>query len=283
MRICIVTGLLIPALAFAETATDNACPTLVSAAFTTAVEEREPLAQLTTAPLSVDELLFFTAIQDGNGEQLHHTWSYNGEPIVDVPLAVSSDYWRTWSSKTFAGLDLAAGGKWQVNVSTESGCELGSWTLTLSDDGEATESPAPAASSPPALKKTSETPPKAPPEKAKSDAVDLSENYAVIRQLLDLGDTRAVKVAIRRARALTANPEQQAELDTLAADNEAFAQLDKLIRQRDVNGARELMQTLVISISPDSPVYPALQSRHRLLNRLESNERETVFQAASSP
>ena len=283
MRICIVTGLLIPALAFAETATDNSCPTLVSAAFTTAVEEREPLAQLTTAPLSVDELLFFTAIQDGNGEQLHHTWSYNGEPIVDVPLAVSSDYWRTWSSKTFAGLDLAAGGKWQVNVSTESGCELGSWTLTLSDDGEATESPAPAASSPPALKKTSETPPKAPPGKAKSDAVDLSENYAVIRQLLDLGDTRAVKVAIRRARALTANPEQQAELDTLAADNEAFAQLDKLIRQRDVNGARELMQTLVISISPDSPVYPALQSRHRLLNRLEGNERETVFQAASSP
>jgi len=67
VRICIVTGLLIPALAFAETATDNACPTLVSAAFTTAVEEREPLAQLTTAPLSVDELLFFTAIQDGNG------------------------------------------------------------------------------------------------------------------------------------------------------------------------------------------------------------------------
>lgn len=283
MRICIVTGLLIPALAFAETATDNSCPTLVSAAFTTAVEEREPLAQLTTAPLSVDELLFFTAIQDGNGEQLHHTWSYNGEPIVDVPLAVSSDYWRTWSSKTFAGLDLAAGGQWQVNVSTESGCELGSWTLTLSDDGEATESPAPAASSPPALKKTSETPPKAPPGKAKSDAVDLSENYAVIRQLLDLGDTRAVKVAIRRARALTANSEQQAELDTLAADNEAFAQLDKLIRQRDVNGARELMQTLVISISPDSPVYPALQSRHRLLNRLEGNERETVFQAASSP
>jgi hypothetical protein len=283
VRICIVTGLLIPALAFAETVTDNSCPTLVSAAFTTAVEEREPLAQLTTAPLSVNELLFFTAIQDGNGEQLHHTWSYNGEPIVDVPLAVGSDYWRTWSSKTFAGLDLAPGGQWQVNVSTESGCELGNWTLTLTDDNAATQSPAPAASTPPASEKTSETPLKTPPEKAKGDAVDLSENYAVIRQLLDLGDTRAAKVAIRRARQLTANPQQLAELDTLAADNEAFAQLDKLIRQRDVHGARELMQTLVISISPDSPVYPALQSRHRLLKRLEGNERDTVFQAASSP
>nr|WP_289622915.1 DUF2914 domain-containing protein [Alcanivorax sp.] len=256
---------------------------MVSAAFTTAVEEREPLAQLTTAPLSVNELLFFTAIQDGNGEQLHHTWSYNGEPIVDVPLAVGSDYWRTWSSKTFAGLDLAPGGQWQVNVSTESGCELGNWTLTLTDDNAATQSPAPAASTPPASEKTSETPLKTPPEKAKGDAVDLSENYAVIRQLLDLGDTRAAKVAIRRARQLTANPQQLAELDTLAADNEAFAQLDKLIRQRDVHGARELMQTLVISISPDSPVYPALQSRHRLLKRLEGNERDTVFQAASSP
>ncbi len=255
MRICIVTGLLIPALAFAETATDNSCPTLVSAAFTTAVEEREPLAQLTTAPLSVNELLFFTAIQDGNGEQLHHTWSYNGEPIVDVPLAVGSDYWRTWSSKTFAGLDLAVGGQWQVQVSTQSGCQLGTWTLTLSEDGAASQM-APAHARPPAPSGHAE------PESADPSPVDLSENYAVIRQLLDLGDTRAAKVAIRRARQLTANPQQLAELDTLAADNEAFAQLDKLIRQRDVHGARELMQTLVISISPDSPVYPALQSRH---------------------
>ena len=73
MRICIVTGLLIPALAFAETATNNPCPTLVSAAFTTDVENREPVSSLATAPLSANELLFFTAIQGGNGQQLHHT------------------------------------------------------------------------------------------------------------------------------------------------------------------------------------------------------------------
>ena len=107
MRICIVTGLLIPALAFAETATNNPCPTLVSAAFTTDVENREPVSSLATAALSTNELLSFTAIQGGNGQQLHHTWSYNGDAIVDVTLAVGSDYWRTWSSKTFAGLDLA--------------------------------------------------------------------------------------------------------------------------------------------------------------------------------
>lgn len=280
MRICIVTGLLIPALAFAETATDTSCPTLVSAAFTTAVEEREPVASLTTAPLSVNELLFFTAIQDGNGEQIHHIWSYNGDLIVDVPLAVGSDYWRTWSSKTFAGLDLAPGGQWQVKVSTESGCQLGTWNLTLGDDQGASPATAP----PAAEQAAPEKPRKAPKEKANHAPVDLSENYAAIRQLLDLGDTRAAKVAIRRARQLTANPAQLAELDTLAADNEAFAQLDKLIRQRDVHGARELMQTLAISISPDSPVYPALQSRHRLLKRLEGSARdEPTFQAASSP
>lgn len=284
VRICIVTGLLIPALAFAETAVDNPCPTLVSAAFTTAVEDREPVAALDTAPLSVNELLFFTAIQDGNGEQLHHIWSYNGDLIVDVPLAVGSDYWRTWSSKTFAGLDLAPGGQWQVKVSTESGCQLGTWNLTLSGDEGASHSPAPATPAPAIMETPPEKPRKAPQEKTNRAPVDLSENYAAIRQLLDLGDTRAAKVAIRRAGQLTANPEQLAELDTLAADNEAFAQLDKLIRQRDVHGARELMQTLAISISPDSPVYPALQSRHRLLKRLEGSARhEPSFQAASSP
>lgn len=136
MRICILTGLLIPALVFAETTADRLCPTLVSAAFTVEVDEREPVTTLQTAPLSTNELLFFTAIQDGNGEQLHHIWSYNGNPITDVPLAVGSDYWRTWSSKSFAGLDLAPGGQWQVKVSTESGCQLGTWTLTLTGNGD---------------------------------------------------------------------------------------------------------------------------------------------------
>ena len=94
---------------------------------------------------------------------------------------------------------------------------------------------------------------------------------------------RAVRLAIRRARELTSNPGQLEALATLAADNEAFAQLDKLIRQRDVQGARELMQTLTISIATDSPVYPALQSRRQLLERLEGNPRAAFFQAASSP
>jgi len=114
--------------------------------------------------------------------------------------------------------------------------------------------------------------------------VDLSKHYDVIRQLLDLGDTRAAKVAIRRARQLTDNPQQQSALDSLATNNEAFAQLERMIRQRDIHGARELMQTLEISISPDSPVYPALQSRQRLLERLEGDDRnEPIFQSASSP
>lgn len=140
VRICILTGVLLPALAFAETSSETRCPTLVSAAFTSEVEEREPLFTLETAPLSINELLFFTAIQDGNGEQLHHIWSYNGETIADVPLAVGSDYWRTWSSKSFAGLDLAPGGQWQVEVTTKTGCQLGTWSLTLTDEGAAAQS-----------------------------------------------------------------------------------------------------------------------------------------------
>lgn len=279
MRIWILTGLLLPTLAIAETAAETPCPTLISAAFTSEVEEREPVSNLESAPLSINELLFFTAIQDGNGAQLHHLWSYNGDPIVDVPLAVGSDYWRTWSSKSFAGLDLAPGGQWQVEVTTESGCRLGTWSLTLTDEGTISQPADQQASPQPAQ----QSPRKAPVEKATAAPVDLSENYAAIRQLLELGDMRAVRLAIRRARELTSNPGQLEALATLAADNEAFAQLDKLIRQRDVQGARELMQTLTISIATDSPVYPALQSRRQLLERLEGNPRAAFFQAASSP
>ena len=73
MRIWILTGLLLPTLAIAETAAETPCPTLISAAFTSEVEEREPVSNLESAPLSINELLFFTAIQDGNGAQLHHS------------------------------------------------------------------------------------------------------------------------------------------------------------------------------------------------------------------
>ncbi|MED5389456.1 MAG: DUF2914 domain-containing protein [Pseudomonadota bacterium] len=134
MRLCIVAGLLGPALALAETGVD-ACPTLVSAAFTTEVSDREPVSSLESVPVSVTELLFFTAIQDGNGEQLHHTWRYNHTPVLDVPLAVSADYWRTWSSKNVGSLGLIPGGQLTVHVHTESGCQLGSRSLTLTDDG----------------------------------------------------------------------------------------------------------------------------------------------------
>lgn len=213
MRICILTGLLIPALVFAETTADRLCPTLVSAAFTVEVDEREPVTPLETAPLSTNELLFFTAIQDGNGEQLHHIWSYNGNPIADVPLAVGSDYWRTWSSKSFAGLDLAPGGQWQVKVSTESGCQLGTWTLTLTGNDDTPK---------PKLR----TPRDVSEDNVDTSPVDLNDNYAAIRQLLDLGDIRALRMTI----------------------------------QRDIHGASRLMQTLAVSIAVDSPVYPALQT-----------------------
>lgn len=56
--------------------------------------------------------------------------------------------------------------------------------------------------------------------------VDLNDNYAAIRQLLDLGDIRALRMTI----------------------------------QRDIHGASRLMQTLAVSIAVDSPVYPALQT-----------------------
>lgn len=98
-----------------------------------------------------------------------------------------------------------------------------------------------------------------------------------IRQLLALGDMRAARLAIRRARELTANPEQLEALATLAADHEAFALLDRLIRQRDVHGARELMQKLTMSMAADSPVTRPCKAASGSLNAWMATGETTCF------
>lgn len=277
----VAAAIVAPVLGSAETAqsSDEACPILTAATFTAAVEDRQPVSELTQAPVSLEELLFYTAVTDGKGSELHHRWSYNNELVADVSLSIGSDFWRTWSSKSFANLAVEAGGQWQVAVTTESGCQLGQWTLDLVDADSAGE---PVASQTTTVEVTAVAPP-SPPKRHNDSPVDLQENYTAIEELLELGDTSGARRAIKLARERTNNPDQLAELEALENDNEAFAQLSKLIRQRDIAGARQLLDQLMISVSENSPVYPALKSRRQLLEQLGGTaEGSEGFQAAAT-
>lgn len=286
VRVILLASLLAPVLASAQTESRPACPTLARASFTTAVENREPTDEISQAPADTAELFFYTEVHDGSDQTLYHHWSLNGEPFVDVTLEIGSDFWRTWSSKTLTGLGMKAGDTWAVSVTGAQGCELGQWQVSLTTSGKAT-----------AVTETRNTPAAATEEKPSpaqnntgnpghddTALVDLSANFMAIEELLNLGDTRGARSAIKRARALTGNAQQLAELDQMDKDNQAFAELNQLIRQRDIPAARQKLQELMVSVPAESPVYPALQGRHKLLDQLnEMNRGSAALQAASAP
>lgn len=286
MRVILLASLLTPILASAQTESQPACPTLARASFTTAVENREPANTVKQVPASTAELFFYTEVHDGSNQTLYHHWSLNGDPFVDVTLEIGSDFWRTWSSKTLIGLGVKAGDTWAVSVTGAQGCDLGQWQVSLTESGQATAAPA-TKNDPAPVAKGKPTPAQKDTNAPGDDdtaPVDLSTNFMAIEELVNLGDTRGARSAIKRARALTGNAQQLTELDQMDKDSQAFAELNQLIRQRDIPGARRKLQELMVSVPPQSPVYPALQGRHKLLDQLnEMNRDSSALQAAATP
>lgn len=285
MRVILFASLLTPLLATAQTEFQPACPTLARASFTTGVENREPINTVNQVPANIDELLFYTEVHNGSNQTLYHHWTLNGEPFVDVTLEIGSDFWRTWSSKTLTGLGMKAGDIWEVSVTGAKGCELGHWQVTLTETGNTPTAASSTQDNPKPERPSKPTPSDAPAtmKNGGSDPVDLSANFTAIEELLTLGDSRGARSAIKRTRALTDNAQQLAELDQMEKDNRAFAELNQLIRQRDISAARQKLQALMISVPPESPVYPALQGRHKLLDQLNEMNRDSAsLQAASA-
>lgn len=262
-----------PAAESDNTVIPASCPTLSNATFTHAINNREPAQTLSSLSANEEQVLFYNAVTDGAGATVYHHWQLNGEAIAEVELSIGSDYWRTWSSKTLAGLALAEGDTLSVKVSTASGCELGVWRATISpaqsaQNAEQTSEKAP-------LPITEHTPQPAP-------AVDLSANYLAIAELMSLGDTRGARRAIRHAKRRTQDAEQIKKLDALESDNSALEKLNQLISRRNIPEARALVSTLLSSIPQTSPAYDAIEERNALLNKLSGNPQPSSenFQAA---
>ncbi len=133
-RIHTWTMALLTALAFAAPLTAAAEPaatagepytprgSVARTAFTTAIEDREPVDNLVRVPNTIDRIYFFSDLRGLDGEIVTHRWEYNGQVMAEVKFRVGGGpRWRVYSSKN---LLPEWTGKWTVVVLDEAGWPL---------------------------------------------------------------------------------------------------------------------------------------------------------------
>jgi hypothetical protein len=83
------------------------------AIFTSGIQSREPVDQLTEVTSATDKVYFFTELKDLDGQTVKHRWLYNGQVVAEVSFPVGGAHWRVWSSKALQPDQL---GTWTVEV-----------------------------------------------------------------------------------------------------------------------------------------------------------------------
>ncbi|MCG5535512.1 DUF2914 domain-containing protein [Ectothiorhodospira mobilis] len=98
------------------------------AAFTSGIEDREPVDRLETVDAGKGEVLFFTEIRDHEGGTIIHQWRYQGWDMGEVRFDVDGPRWRVWSSKT---LRPEWTGPWTVRVMDQDGRLLDAYHIQV--------------------------------------------------------------------------------------------------------------------------------------------------------
>lgn len=83
------------------------------AVFTTAVQDREPVDNVSRVPAGTETVYFFTELHGMQGRTITHRWSYNGTVMAEVSFQVRGPRWRVYSSKNFLPAWV---GRWRVEV-----------------------------------------------------------------------------------------------------------------------------------------------------------------------
>lgn len=100
--------------------------------FGTAIEDRQPVNVDTVFTADVEKVFCFTKVEGvADSTQITHVWHYKGEEQARIDLKVTSDPWRTWSSKTI--LDSWTG-PWRVMVLDPEENVLDSKTFVITED-----------------------------------------------------------------------------------------------------------------------------------------------------
>jgi hypothetical protein len=111
-------------------------------AFATAVENREPVDDLTSLTNDHEQVLFFTELTGFEGQTISHRWEHGGEVMAEIPFEVRGQRWRVWSTKK---LQPGWTGTWSVSVIDGAGRVLDSKQLSFVAAQAVPASPAPAA------------------------------------------------------------------------------------------------------------------------------------------
>lgn len=96
-------------------------------AFTTMIDQREPVDSVEQINTSDNKIMFFTELSGMNGQKAIHRWMHNDEIRAEVAFDIGSDRWRVWSSKS---LIPAWQGLWTVEVVDDEGNVVGSQSFT---------------------------------------------------------------------------------------------------------------------------------------------------------
>jgi len=87
------------------------------ALFTSQVKEREATDEFSEfVPKYIRELYFYTHIDFADQQTIYHRWRFNNQYLATIPLKISSQHYRTWSSKKMSS---AWQGQWDVEVLNE--------------------------------------------------------------------------------------------------------------------------------------------------------------------
>lgn len=87
-------------------------------AFTTAIDNREPVNEISQLSSEESRVYYFTEIKGLKDQVISHRWEQNGEVQATVDFNIGGDRWRVWSSKN---LQPEFSGEWQVMVVDEAG------------------------------------------------------------------------------------------------------------------------------------------------------------------
>lgn len=83
------------------------------AQFTRAVVKSEPVDSLSSIPVTVKYLYYFTELKGFTGETIAHRWEHNGKVVAESRFDIGGPRWRSWSGQMLAE---SMTGHWRVSV-----------------------------------------------------------------------------------------------------------------------------------------------------------------------
>ncbi len=101
------------------------------AVLTTGISEREPVDVLKESIEQTEfqeKLFFFTEVRKLKGQTISHLWFHQDQLMAEIPLTISADRYRTYSSKNIMPSQT---GQWRVEAVTEQGELLAQKTFRI--------------------------------------------------------------------------------------------------------------------------------------------------------